>query len=95
MSVPPPAHLSNNIPSPPKQSKLPGLRLLLPEHPNSLWTHQIDALKGRNGGTGGLGGRRAGEWGQAALTDLTAGVGSLYGTDSHAANSVTSTNTGE
>ena len=60
MSVPPLEPSFKHTLSPPKQSKLLRLLLLLPEDPNSLRTHQIDAVKGRNGGGGGGGGRARG-----------------------------------
>lgn len=66
MSVPPLAHLSNTQ-SPSKLSKHLELLLLLHEHPYSLWIHQTDALKGRNGDGGGRASGGGGGFGVSPL----------------------------
>lgn len=63
--------------SPSKLSKAPQLLLLLRERPNSLWIHQTDAVKGRNGVGGG---RARGAGVGPAWTDFPVGGGRLlYG----------------
>lgn len=61
MSVPPLAHLSNTYRV--LLNKLLGLLLLFCNDPNSPRTHQIDAVKGRNGGGVGVGGGGGGDHG--------------------------------